>query len=267
MFRLTRAATIISILCVALALGTGSLPVTHTHAAPLPLTPVPTAERAEQVKVLEAKIAQLRKERALTAWVALKVRERKRALEQPTVCHVPAVAHDELRTQLNKFQSRVQDATNEIRAHQHRFAKLYGAPPVGSVELAVRDSGHEYQFVLTERDSAGTEIGIVTIRNVNGPMLSKVLTRMRADPTAPKRLDVVADPSTSFTCGPRKALEACAVAGYKTVTFTGYVTSAERTSDAQPDEQGSAPGFKWYEEAEKNPATLAKEIEDGRAHY
>ncbi len=66
--------------------------------------------------------------------------------------------------------------------------------------------------------------------------------------------------------GPAAALKACDAAGYKTVTFTGYVVAGGFTAELTPDQTGDQPGYNWYDKKKKT-AELVKEIEEGMRRF
>jgi RNA polymerase sigma factor (sigma-70 family) len=151
-----------------------------------------------------------------------------------------------------------------VLADRATLAKESRVPPAdhaGYVELTLHGKGRNFEFAIKETDAASKEIGTVVVREP--AMLTKLLMRIRNDPAAPKQLRVVADPSLSlngyFTVG----LKACESAGFKTVTFTGYMPKQVlRIPALKSDHKGDAPGYKRYDAVERDTASLIKEVED-----
>lgn len=251
---------------LALGLGLGLSPRTLDAAADEKSTPpveerkgqAPPADLANQVAVLEKQIAELRQQRKSAARGAIHAGKRA-DLTRKSVrasCGSYKDYQDDLDA-LRAFHNRLEMTTTEIRAHQDTFAKIHGGAPAGYLELTVRGEP-KHIFVLKIRDLAGADLGTVTVNEWSEPMLTRVLVRTQAAPNVPKELCMVAQP-TRFDDGVLKALKACNAAGYKTVTFTGYVYSGEDSS--KPNENSDPPGFKWYDEEAKTTADLIEEIE------
>ena len=173
---------------------------------------------------------------------------------------------------LARFQKSVDATAAEVKALKDKLAKLKGAivkTDAGYLEVTISGKAGEYEFELKETDLTGKELGTVVVRDTtaNAVMLAKLLTRAKADPTAPKELRMVAQPQTSHGLGSHAALRACDAAGYKTVKFTGYVIAGGFTPELKPDQKGDVLGYTRYEGAEKKPAELITEIEEGMRRF
>jgi len=129
------------------------------------------------------------------------------------------------------------------------------------VELTVAGQGGKLEFSLRETDASGKVLG--TVRVAEGAMLLKLLTRTKADATAPKELRVIAEPSATMGVGLTTALKACDAAGYSKVKFTGYIPAGGYMPPLDPKQKGEAPGYKHYEGKESSPAQLMREMEEG----
>jgi hypothetical protein len=146
---------------------------------------------------------------------------------------------------------------------------LVGKKPVavaknaGRIEVVIRGSAAQYEFVFREFDASGTEVGTAVFHRSGAALLAKVLARTKADPSAPTELRVLASPPTALGGGPHAALNACDAAGYKTVKFTGYVVGGGFTQELKIDDTGEKPGYKRYDGTERKVTELMKEIEDG----
>jgi len=250
-------------LCALYALGLALGERTrHAAAEEKPTPPVaqpkdaaPPPDLAEQVAELEKKIAELRKQRKSMAGGAVLAAERFTLLREAPGCGVREY-QDELDT-LHAFHRRVEVFTTELRSLEDRFVAFQRVSPAGYLELTVRGAPKNL-FVLKMRDATGAELGLTTVSGWSEPVLTRVLLRMQAAPGMPKELRLVAQP-TILDRGVVPALKACGAAGYKTVTFTGFVPSRE--DSPKPNESGP-PRFKWYDEEAMNPAELANEIEN-----
>jgi hypothetical protein len=224
----------------------------------------PSVDFAAKITTLEKQTAELRKERAQAAWNALAVTQRLDFLRRISqhFCGDFREEFRELQDALRRSYSRVEQSRITLCSCQAEFAKLHGASDEGMLILTVHGKWDSGAITLRERPANESELGAVIVED-SLPLLTKLLSRTKADPTAPKRLHVVVMPEAPFGGNARTVLKACAAAGYKAITFTGYVVSDKFSTDLQPDEYGNAPGFKWYEEVEKNPTELLKEIDDG----
>ncbi|MBM3982678.1 MAG: sigma-70 family RNA polymerase sigma factor [Planctomycetes bacterium] len=142
----------------------------------------------------------------------------------------------------------------------------------GYIELTITGTAGKFSYVLYEvPHDDGKERGTVRkfgpVTTTDTDMLAKLLTRAKADATAPRAIRVIAQPQTSLGVGPRAALKACATAGYDTVTFTGYVVAGGFTPELKPDAKGEKPGYIWHDAKERKPAELVKEIEEGMKRF
>lgn len=239
--------------CALSAFGLNARTPTATAEDKRPSAPVDPARQAAK---LEEQIAELRKQRKSMAWDAIRAAERLNILRWSPGCGAVREVQDEVDT-LYELHRLVETITDVIRADEDTFAKLYGVPPTGYLELIVRNSPDRV-VVLKMRDAAGTKLGTTTVSGWSEPMLTRVLLLMQAAPGMPKELRLVAQP-TIIDKGVIPVLKACAAAGYKTVVFTGWVTTDD--DSVKPGENPETAGFKWYDEEARNPAELAKEIE------
>ncbi|HEY1191998.1 MAG TPA: sigma-70 family RNA polymerase sigma factor [Gemmata sp.] len=94
-------------------------------------------------------------------------------------------------------------------------------------------------------------------------MIAKLITRAKADPNGPRNVLVGVEPQTVLGAGAQKVLDACDAAGYKTVTFTGYVFGGGFAVPLKPDQAGEVRGYKRYDQVEVKPKQLAEEIKEG----
>jgi hypothetical protein len=131
--------------------------------------------------------------------------------------------------------------------------------PKAHVELTLHGKARNFEFAIKEADAAGKEIGTAVVREP--AMLARLLTRIKNDPAAPRQLRVVADPSIATNGYFAVGLKACQTAGFKTVTFTGYMPQNNVLPELKPDQKGEAPGFKRYDAAECDTASLIKDFE------
>jgi hypothetical protein len=129
----------------------------------------------------------------------------------------------------------------------------------GFIELTLHSKDRNFEFAIKETDAAGKEIGTVVVREP--AMLTKLLTRIKNDPAAPRQLRVVADPSLGTNGYFVVGLKACESAGFKTVTFTGYMPQNNFLQELKSDQKGDAPGYKRYDAVERDTASLIKEFE------
>ena len=113
---------------------------------------------------------------------------------------------------------------------------------------------------MKETDSAGKEIGTVTVREP--AMLQKLLARTKADPTAPKALHVIASPEVAGNGYFLSGLKVCANAGFETVKFTGYVPIEFFPKELPADQKGEVKGYKRYDGVEISPEKLIKETQN-----
>lgn len=146
------------------------------------------------------------------------------------------------------------------------------ADNTGYIELTITGTAGKFGYILYEvPPDDGKQRGLVRkfgpVTTGDSEMLAKLLTRAKADPTAPKVIRVIAQPQTAVGVGPSTALKACAAAGFEQVTFTGYVVAGGFTPELKPDAKGNVPGYIWYDAKERKPAELAKEIEEGLRRF
>jgi RNA polymerase sigma factor (sigma-70 family) len=142
------------------------------------------------------------------------------------------------------------------------------AANTGYIELTITGTAGKFSFTLYEvLTDDGKQRGTVRkfgpVTTTDADMLTKLLTRARADATAPKVLRVIAEPPTALGVGPHSALKACAAAGYDAVTFTGYVPLGGYLAELPPNPKGNVPGYFFYDSKEVKPAEVAKDIEEG----
>lgn len=175
---------------------------------------------------------------------------------------------DEQAAKLDKQIRDILEAAKALQAKREELEKhssASGPGPGAYLELKIYAKGDRYEYSLSETDAGGKPFGTAILREQ--AMLQKLLARAKADPTAPKELRVTVDPPASLTGFPVAALTACDAAGYKTVKFTGYVFGGGYATPLKPDQKGEVGGYKRYQDAEKKPAELIKEIEEGMRRY
>jgi hypothetical protein len=164
----------------------------------------------------------------------------------------------EFQAQQQERESRIEATLEELKRVRERSEAERHA---GFVELTLHGKDRNFEFAIKETDATGKEIGTAVVREPK--MLTKLLTRIKNDPTAPKQLRVVADPSLSLNGHFTVGLKACETAGFKTVTFTGYMPKQVlRIPALKSDHKGDAPGYKRYDAVERDTASLIKEVED-----
>lgn len=157
--------------------------------------------------------------------------------------------------ELNDQGMRVQEARNRLHA-------LNANQAGGYLVLTVSGKVGEPLYAIREMPAGGKALlGPVFVTHPD--MLAKLLTRAKADATGPQLARVVAEPQMALGLGPASALKACDAAGYKTVTFTGYVPLRRSATELQASAKGNVPDYVWHDAKEKKAAELLKEIEDG----
>jgi RNA polymerase sigma factor (sigma-70 family) len=174
---------------------------------------------------------------------------------------------DELAETRKAFQLKQEEFDARQRERQVKIdavlaeLKVIRGKSVGYLELTLHGKAREFEFTLRETDAAGKDIGTVVVREP--AMLTKLLSRAKNDPAAPKQLRVIADPSIGGTNGYQFlfGLKACESAGFNTITFTGYVPQSF-LQELKSDQKGEAPGYKRYDAVERDTATLIKQFED-----
>jgi len=167
---------------------------------------------------------------------------------------------------LKQYQHDVEEATKKLKSAQAMLSKLNVEAlklTRGYLELTISGKAGEYVFELKETDATGKELGTVRALGADAALLTRLLARTKADPAGPTELRVIAQPQTALGNGPLTALKSCNAAGYKNIKFTGYVYSGGLARELGPNQKGHAAGYTRYDKAEKNPAELVKEIEDG----
>jgi RNA polymerase sigma factor (sigma-70 family) len=166
-------------------------------------------------------------------------------------------------TRLQLQVTRLEDTIAELAKKRAELARpgAESAKPVAFVELTVTGQAGKFEFTLKETDASGKVLGTVRVAEV--PMLVKLLTRLKADASAPKELRVVVEPSRDAVT----ALNACDAAGYKSVKFTGYIPAGGFMGQLNPNQKGGALGYKHYEGKEVSPSQLLKDIAEATTRY
>ena len=232
--------------------------------AEVPTDPVQIAELERHIALLETRRDA---ERA-----GLHAAQKRFDLTKGSLVENPKELLDDQLT-LARFREKLEVAEDQLKDARDRLAKLKGTTAKGlteCIELTVSGQGGEYEFVIREVpvDPKGiTKRGTGPVTTRDPAMLAKLLMRAKNDPNGPQQVVLVAQPQTTITTGPRAALRACEVAGYKTVKFTGYVFGGGEATPLKPDQTGNVPGYKRYNAAEVKPADLVKEIEDGMRRF
>jgi RNA polymerase sigma factor (sigma-70 family) len=207
------------------------------------------AKYEESVARAHAEVAEL--EARLAAVTAARDRAGKLAGPPPAAPQPAANTVEELDAQIKDLAARLQridTSQAELRANRDALVakreelvkkKPAAAKPAGGyVLLSFGGDAKAFEITLSEAGADGKVIGTATVKGE--ALLAKLLARTRADPAAPAELRVgPALPGVDAL----PVLRACAAAGYKTVTFTGFAAA------------------KWYEAAERTTADLIKEIE------
>jgi RNA polymerase sigma factor (sigma-70 family) len=159
---------------------------------------------------------------------------------------------------------KIQQAMDELRKKREELGKQPAATAsaAGYMELTVHGKQGWFEYSIKETDANGKEVGSVIIREPE--MLLRVLTRTKNDPTAPKELRLIVDPSRALTGYPTIALKACDASGFQTIRFTGYIPQGNFLAELPHDQKGEAKGYKRYDNTEVTAASLIKQIEDWR---
>ncbi len=281
MFWVKKATAAAFALCAVFALGTGvglSTRTEHTgaaaqeKAAPPGATPKAAApDPATEIAALEKEIAALEAEQKASALGVEAATKRVDLLKRQSEPRDPDIQEVEL--VLRRFQDNLASATAKLKVKRERLAKLKGTAmktDTGYIDLTISGKAGASEFVLYEHPYADPYRRDKRLPPVYGPvttrdpeMLKRLLTRAKADPTGPQEVRVTAEPQTALGVGPSVALKACDAAGYKTVTFTGYVFGGGFAVELKPDQTGDVRGYKRYDAVEVKPAELVKEIEEG----
>lgn len=174
-----------------------------------------------------------------------------------------------LNEELEKVRRRMAELEKNDAQMRQDAQMLQLNPRRGHLDLIIRGSAGYYEFALRETGADGKEVGTVVVAGKanGGKMLALLLTRTKYDPMAPRELRVLASPSTALGIGSIEALKACDAAGYAKVKYTGYIVSGGFTPELKADQKGEVPGYKHYDNVERKPSELIKEIEKGRVTY
>lgn len=224
------------------------------------------AQAADELKVLKDKLVKLK------ALKAVKQKERKPQpkngqRDQPRIDQLQKLK-DEYDAMRREMELKAEKFRKEIAALQAEMRNLDNSRR-GHLELSITGQAGEFHFALKEIDAGDKEVGtlLVSDSTQKAKMLAILLARTKADPLAPKELRVVAAPSTALGGGPTMALLACDAAGYAKVKFTGYVFGGGLAIPLKADQKGEALGYRHYDNAERSPANLIKEIEEGMGTF
>lgn len=138
----------------------------------------------------------------------------------------------------------------------------------GYIEVTVRGTAGKFEYEIYEvppydPNLFGTVPKFGPVRTSDTTALANLLKRTKADITAPLDVRVIVEPQVTMGTGPQGVLEACAKAGYDTVTFTGYVFGGGIAQQLNADEKGEVRGYTKYTAKPVKPAALLMEIEEG----
>ena len=284
MFWVKKATAAAVALCAVFALGTGVGLGTRTGAtgagaqekAPEPRPKAAAPDPAKEIAALEREIA-IRQTEQLAFAVAVKAVAEKLELTKQAAANGSGTAAEVLDATLTlaRFKENVEQAKARLKLKQEWLAKLKKEAAVnakGYLELTVSGTTDALVFVIREfPPNDPKEFGL---QRVYGPIrtgdpaaLVVLLTRAKKDPNGPQEVRVIVQPQTALGTGPPAALKACDAAGYKTVTFTGYVFGGGFATPLKDDQTGEVRGYKRYDAVEVKPAELVKEIEEGMKRF
>ncbi|QJW94264.1 hypothetical protein FTUN_1784 [Frigoriglobus tundricola] len=228
------------------------------------------AKRAKQIANLEEDVRKL-EQKYTSAHDGFRAAQKRYELTKNVLGANPKEVLDD-QIIVARFRDELEAAETQLKGARDRLAKLKGIAvqaPAECIELTVGGQAGEFEFVIREVpvDQTVTKRGTGPVTTRDPVMLAKLLARAKSDPNGPQQVVIIAQPQTSFTTGPGAALKACGAAGYKTVTFTGYVFGGGEAVQLKLDQKGEVPGYKRYDAAEVKPADLLKEIQDGMRRF